>query len=111
MELKSALLKYQQIIVIILISISENLISAGEMEDHDSEIVGEDFEISEDIEALAKEPELDSTSKKSFEKYKSTPTFEIFERWQRLKNASTFCIQRTFKEVQTHELLEPVFDH
>ena len=41
------------------------------MENHDSGIVGEDFEISEDIGTLAKEAELDLIPKESMEKCKS----------------------------------------
>ena len=59
------------------------------MENDNREIVDEDFEISEDIETLAKEAKLDSLKKKSLEKYHTM--FEIFKTWQKSKKTSLLC--------------------
>ena len=69
------------IVTLVTLIVSHSVLSPEEMENGIRKIIDEDFKISEEIEALAKEAELDSLPKKSLEKYKAT--FEIFKTWQR----------------------------
>ena len=104
------------IVTLVKLIVSHSVLSPEEMENGNREIVDEDFKISEEIEAWAKEAELDLLLKKIPGKIQNhvrdiQNVAMIKEYIISLWKNSPGLFQRAVEEVQTPDLVEPVFDH